>query len=102
MGGKHQCVVASNTPPTGELACNPGMCPDGELNQRPFDLQAGTQSTEPQQLGPELNFKTTVTSTVRGPQFLHRKSLRNGSLVVRRPRWTMSEHSKGWVALVTV
>ena len=69
-GEKHQCVVASCAPPTGELACNPGMCPDGELNQRPFDLQAGTQSTEPQQLGPELNFKTTVSSTVRGPQFL--------------------------------
>ena len=27
-GEKHQCVVASHTPPTGDLACNPGMCPD--------------------------------------------------------------------------
>ena len=25
---KHQCVVASHTPPTGDLARNPGMCPD--------------------------------------------------------------------------
>ena len=25
-GEKHQCVVASHTPPTGDLACNPGMC----------------------------------------------------------------------------
>ena len=25
---KHQCVVASHVPPTGVLACNPGMCPD--------------------------------------------------------------------------
>ena len=32
-GEKHQCVVASLVPPTGDLACNPGMCPDWELNQ---------------------------------------------------------------------
>ena len=30
---KHQCVVVSQEPPTGDLACNPGMCPDWELNQ---------------------------------------------------------------------
>ena len=27
-GEKHQCVVASHTPSTGDLAQNPGMCPD--------------------------------------------------------------------------
>ena len=27
-GEKHQCVVVSHVPPTGDLACNPGMCPD--------------------------------------------------------------------------
>ena len=27
-GEKHQCVVASPAPPTGDLARNPGMCPD--------------------------------------------------------------------------
>ena len=27
-GKKHQCVVASRVPPSGDLACNPGMCPD--------------------------------------------------------------------------
>ena len=27
-GEKHQSVVASYTPPTGDLACNPGTCPD--------------------------------------------------------------------------
>ena len=48
---KHQCVVASHAPSTGDLACNPGMCPDRESNQRPFDLKAGTQSTEPHQPG---------------------------------------------------
>ena len=30
-------------PPTGDLACNPGMCPDWESNQWPFGSQAGTQ-----------------------------------------------------------
>ena len=38
-------------PPTGDLAHNPGMCPDWELNQWPFDPQASTQSTEPHQPG---------------------------------------------------
>ena len=56
-GEKHQYVVASHTPPTGHLACHPGMCPDWELNQQPFDSQAGTQSIEPHQLGPQSNFK---------------------------------------------
>ena len=37
--------------PTGDLACNPGMCPDQELNQQLFGLQAGAQSTEPYQPG---------------------------------------------------
>ena len=37
--------------PTGELAHNPGMGPDWELNQQPFDSQVSTQSTEPHQPG---------------------------------------------------
>ena len=32
-GEKHQCVVASHVPPTGDLAHSPGMCPDWESNQ---------------------------------------------------------------------
>ena len=32
-GEKHQCVVASWVSPTGDLAHNPGMCPDWESNQ---------------------------------------------------------------------
>ena len=36
-------------PPTGDIASNPGICPDRELNQRPFGSQAGIQSTEPRQ-----------------------------------------------------
>ena len=50
-GEKHQCVVASHSLTTRDLAYNPGLCPDWELNQRPFGLQAGTQSTEPHQPG---------------------------------------------------
>ena len=44
-------MIASHTPPTGVPACNRGMCPDWELNQQPFDSQAGTESTEPHQPG---------------------------------------------------
>ena len=50
-GEKHQCVVASGAAPTGDLACNPGMCPDWKSNQQPFDPQTGTQSIDPHQPG---------------------------------------------------
>ena len=40
-GEKYQWV-----PHPGDLACNPGMCPDWELNWRLFGSQAGAQSTE--------------------------------------------------------
>ena len=46
-GEKHQCVVASGVPPTGDLACNPGIFP-----------RLGIKSTKPYQ--PEhicLDFK---------------------------------------------
>ena len=32
-GKKYHCVVAPHTLPTGDLACNPVMCPDWESNQ---------------------------------------------------------------------
>ena len=50
-GEKHQCVVTSHAPPTGDLACNPGLCPDWELNWGPFGSQASTESIEPHQSG---------------------------------------------------
>ena len=50
-GEKHQCVVAFHAPPTGDLVCNPGMCPDWELSQQPFGSQADPQSTKPYQPG---------------------------------------------------
>ena len=53
---KHQCVVASCMTTTGDLAHNPGMCPDWESNQQPFSSQAGAQSTEPHQPGLVLIF----------------------------------------------
>ena len=50
-GEKYHCVVASCTPPTGDLAHNPGMCPDWESNLWFFALQSSAQSTEPAQPG---------------------------------------------------
>ena len=32
-GEKQQCAVTSRVPPTGDLAYNPGKCPDWESNQ---------------------------------------------------------------------
>ena len=49
-------MVASCVTPSGYLACNPGMCPDWELNQQPFGSQASTQSTEQHQPGLSLQF----------------------------------------------
>ena len=60
-GEKHQGVVASRVSPAGKLACNPGMGSDWESIQRPFDSQAGTQSTEPHQPEPQfLIFKISL------------------------------------------
>ena len=50
-GEKHQYVGASRMPRTGDLACNPGMCPDWEMNPQPFGFQVCTQSTELHQPG---------------------------------------------------
>ena len=47
----YHLFVASHRPPTGDLAHNPGMCPDWESNLRPFHLQVSAQSTEPHQSG---------------------------------------------------
>ena len=50
-GEKLQCVVASCTPPAGDLVHNPVMCPVWESNQQPFAPLASAQSTEPHQPG---------------------------------------------------
>ena len=57
-GEKHQCVVASLASPTGDLARNPGMCPDWDSNQQPFGSQACAQSTELHQPGLSFVFKS--------------------------------------------
>ena len=44
-------VVASCLPPTKDLACNPGMCPDWESNWWSSGLKASAQSPEPRQPG---------------------------------------------------
>ena len=51
-GEKHHCVVASLAPPPGDMAPNPGMCPDWESHWRPFASQSSAHSTEPHQPGP--------------------------------------------------
>ena len=52
-GEKHQCVVASHAPPTGEhdLESKPCMFHDWESNQQPFGSQVGAQFIEPHQPG---------------------------------------------------
>ena len=55
----HQSV-ASHTPLTGDLACNPGMCLDWESNQQPFGSQAWAQSTKPHQQGQIWMFLTSA------------------------------------------
>ena len=49
-GEKHQCVVAFRMSPVGNLAHNPGVCPDWESNWLPFGSLTGAQFTEPHQL----------------------------------------------------
>ena len=48
--------------PTGDLAYNPGMCPDWESSWWPFGSQAGTQSSEPHQPGPRLKYLMRLKS----------------------------------------
>ena len=55
---KHQCVVASCAPPTGDLAHNPGMCPYWELKQWPFGLQVALNPLSHTSQGYLLVFKT--------------------------------------------
>ena len=62
MQEEHQ-LVASHTPPTGDLAHNPGMCPDRESNWRPFSLRDDAQPTEQHQSGP-MTFVVPVHSAL--------------------------------------
>ena len=55
-------MVASHVASSGNLAHNPGMCPDWESNQQPFGSQVGTQSTEPHH--PGLNSLSYNANTI--------------------------------------
>ena len=71
-GEKHQCVGVSLTPPTGDLARNPGVCPDWESNRGPFGSRAGgAQSAELHQPGPHsLNiFNSQATDILKTAHF---------------------------------
>ena len=59
-GEKHPCVVASHSPCIGDLAYNPDIWPDWELNQQPIGFQARTQSTEAHEPRQELFFKFLI------------------------------------------
>ena len=48
------CGCLLHAPISGNLARNPGMCPDWELNRQPFGLQVSGQSTESHQPGLEI------------------------------------------------
>ena len=53
-------------PPTGDLACNSGMCPDCESNWQLLGSQASTQSTETHQPGQNSLFKRFYLFVFRG------------------------------------
>ena len=53
---KHQYVVASHVAPIGDLAHNPGMCPDWESNWRPFGSQPALNPPSYTSQGPNLVF----------------------------------------------
>ena len=54
----HRCaretsIIASCTPPTGDLAHNPGTRPNQESNQRPFSFLDDAKPTKLQKSGPD-------------------------------------------------
>ena len=87
MGGKHQCVVASHAPATGDLVCNPGMCPEWESNPGPFGFQACTQSIELHQPGTRqslinpLPLGHPIRSPPSGLLYMKRKEMPLGNLL---------------------
>ena len=69
--GRETCAretsISCLSPPTGDLAHNPGMSPDWASNWQTFGPQAGTQSTELHQPGQGfyLNYNENRTCGVR-------------------------------------
>ena len=91
-------LVASPTPPSGDPARNPGMCPNWESNWRPYGSQAGTQSIEPHQPGlPFLTFTKTLQWDLKLSQVVfthlppgHEKGCWLASLFGERGTWGLS------------
>ena len=89
-------------PPTRDLASSPGMCPDWELNQRPFGSQTGTQSTEPHQQGWQYVFyqESRLLTFLAGN--LRKKSVGGGFWVNQSAtQGQISEHFKSLSTEVT-
>ena len=76
--------AASCMPPTGDLARNPGMCPDWESNQWPFSLLDDAQPTEPHQSGllplSWLNFTEAFWGRESIVSVVHKKKWRSREL----------------------
>ena len=53
-GEKHQCVVASHVPLTGDLACNPGMCRRLGIELATLGFAGWCSTTEPHQPEAEI------------------------------------------------
>ena len=65
-GEKYQCKrniyrLSLLHTPTRDWTCNPGMCPDQQLNQLPSSSRNNAQPTEPCWSGLEILFKVTFT-----------------------------------------
>ena len=84
-GEKHQCVVASSTPPTGDPVHNSGMCPNRGLNLWPSGSQAGALSTEPHQPGLVIVYSTATTWPFRFVVFLPKQNGRTFFLFLLDP-----------------
>ena len=80
-------MVASCAPPAGDLAGNPGRCPDWELDQRSFGSQAGAPPTELHQPGPY--FLKTAT-LLMAQQFTNADGL-----TTRGDNWSVTSFLRG-------
>ena len=74
-------MIASQAPPTGDLACNAGMCPDWESNLRPFGSQASIQSTAPHQPGQHF-FKNLFPNHLSASQPLPPHTFNNFTILI--------------------
>ena len=67
--------------PMGDLDCNPGMCPDWELNMQSFDSQVSTQSTELHWPGQDFGFLRNYLALAGVAQWIERWPVKQRLLV---------------------